>query len=573
MKKFLFGILSFVFLPVNVFANPVVGSPEDPMPTPTSTPTATPTPTTTTTQTGGTTTTTTIVVGNSCDKFRFDLLGMGDIDDYRDSQGGSSMIRDKLNNNAASTISLSNAAYNNFRKLDCVKKIYDSCNVGADYNEAQGFEKVYDECIMVGLGDMVSPGFCGAMNSTTKMCIKYDLRCSQSPINNPKCQNGSTTIIVDKDCKATSGKPTDVVADLCGDFNFWTAWSPISLVWSNDRDSEISLVSFPVNPNNLNKAYTWRASKNMPLLVYDIEHSGVIKSGEQLFGNWTWGGKKIASLNSNNIATSAWRDGYEALSQLDSNRNGKVEGIELEPLGLWFDNNQDGISQVGEVVSVKEAGVVTLYYQADRNQPSSKEIVASVGYEKNNNENIVKGKSIDWLADEGESKTELALLNHFNKIAFKQETYLENTNDSLMAKNGEMVVNPELLKKFTGVWSWRISGENKNFKDKVSFGSLVLTLSSESPNEITGHSIIEVPVVNKAGEKRKLISSMPVKGYLEETSSHEYVLKILIHEDNKVLAESSVAYNPERNHLEGKTKNLEDKTGMSLFYNWIAEKM
>jgi hypothetical protein len=95
-----------------------------------------------------------------------------------------------------------------------------------------------------------------------------------------------------------------------------------------------------------------------PLLVYDPTGTGQVQSAEQLFGNWTFGASHSfvnkVSLNKGSQAEDEylWANGYEALAVLDTNSDGEISGEERALLALWFDDNQDGISQKGEVQSL-----------------------------------------------------------------------------------------------------------------------------------------------------------------------------------------------------------------------------
>lgn len=95
----------------------------------------------------------------------------------------------------------------------------------------------------------------------------------------------------------------------------------------------------------------WPTSK-AGWLVWDPRHSGKIVSGRQLFGSvafWLF-----------------WKNGYEALAALDDNRDGKLEGAELDGLSIWQDLNGDGISQPGEVKPLSDWGIVSISVRAVR---------------------------------------------------------------------------------------------------------------------------------------------------------------------------------------------------------------
>lgn len=73
-----------------------------------------------------------------------------------------------------------------------------------------------------------------------------------------------------------------------------------------------------------------------PILVYSPGDAPEGKlSDKQLVGD-AMGGK-------------SWSDGYAALASLDMDKSGYVEGVEMVPLYLWFDRNQDAVCQPDEV--------------------------------------------------------------------------------------------------------------------------------------------------------------------------------------------------------------------------------
>jgi len=55
-----------------------------------------------------------------------------------------------------------------------------------------------------------------------------------------------------------------------------------------------------------------------------------------------------------------WDNGYEALSALDDNHDGKLQGAELQNLAIWQDLNRDGKSDKSEVRSLIDLGVTSL---------------------------------------------------------------------------------------------------------------------------------------------------------------------------------------------------------------------
>jgi hypothetical protein len=82
------------------------------------------------------------------------------------------------------------------------------------------------------------------------------------------------------------------------------------------------------------------------ILVWDPKHSGRVQSGLQLFGSVTW--------------WISWQNGYQPLATIDDNRDGWLEGKELDGLAVWRDRNTNGISEPGEVISAQSAGIVRI---------------------------------------------------------------------------------------------------------------------------------------------------------------------------------------------------------------------
>lgn len=87
------------------------------------------------------------------------------------------------------------------------------------------------------------------------------------------------------------------------------------------------------------------------LLVHDLNGNGRVDNGAELFGNET-------RLSSGSKAA----NGFEALRALDSNSDGRVDASDTAfgNLKVWVDSDYDGYSQVSELVSLQDAGVVSI---------------------------------------------------------------------------------------------------------------------------------------------------------------------------------------------------------------------
>ena len=131
-----------------------------------------------------------------------------------------------------------------------------------------------------------------------------------------------------------------------------TFMTPILVPLSEDTDfahlvDRHATAAFDFTGQGLIRRAGWPTPK-AAWLVWDPQHRGKVTSGFQLFGSATW------------VAT--WDSGYSPLGALDDNGDGRLTGPELEGLALWADADGDGISEPGEVVPVRQAGVVALRY-------------------------------------------------------------------------------------------------------------------------------------------------------------------------------------------------------------------
>ncbi|WUR14695.1 calcium-binding protein [[Empedobacter] haloabium] len=84
-------------------------------------------------------------------------------------------------------------------------------------------------------------------------------------------------------------------------------------------------------------------------LVMDRNGNGTIDSGRELFG--------VDTIKSNGQFAS---DGFDALRDLDANRDGKLDGSDsvFANLRIWRDLNQDGVTQAGELSTLGANGIV-----------------------------------------------------------------------------------------------------------------------------------------------------------------------------------------------------------------------
>jgi trimeric autotransporter adhesin len=87
------------------------------------------------------------------------------------------------------------------------------------------------------------------------------------------------------------------------------------------------------------------------LLARDLDGNGQIDSGAELFGNATQLASGQAAAN-----------GFQALAELDSNADGRIDNQDqaFNSLQVWVDGDADGVSDVGELRGLLDAGVVAI---------------------------------------------------------------------------------------------------------------------------------------------------------------------------------------------------------------------
>ncbi len=181
--------------------------------------------------------------------------------------------------------------------------------------------------------------------------------------------------------------------------------SPVSLLMTEEKIStDGPFVPFPLDLSRPGGWYSWKASEEAPLIVYDPHHRGDITSAAQLFGTWSFGGviepgaRQVSLHTASRELRKPWRSGFEALAVLDTNSDGSLRGAELEPLALWFDRDRDAKSRPGEVRPLSTSGVVALHYKPDYTDAQTGDIYARCGYIRVLDGQESCGVSVDWFS-------------------------------------------------------------------------------------------------------------------------------------------------------------------------------
>jgi hypothetical protein len=110
-------------------------------------------------------------------------------------------------------------------------------------------------------------------------------------------------------------------------------------------------VLFDLIPDGHPEPVSWtRAESDDAFLALDRNHNGLIDDSRELFGTTT------------NQPPNPDRNGFLALAVFDENGDGRIDSHDaiFAQLVLWFDRNHNGRSEPGELVSLAEAGVVSI---------------------------------------------------------------------------------------------------------------------------------------------------------------------------------------------------------------------
>lgn len=320
---------------------------------------------------------------------------------------------------------------------------------------------------------------------------------------------------LDRNCNPV-GTPSP--AQLCGEFAVhWTS-SPISLIWDDKASKSAVLLSqFGLEPGKTGSWYLWRASAAMPLLVYDPEHSGDVRSATQLFGNWTFGGNKTASLTMSGAAV-PWSNGYEALATLDEDGDLKLNKAELASLGLWFDRNQNGISEPGEVVDLRQAGVTALHVTPDHTDPVTGDVHAKLGYERFENGRTVTGASVDWFSAGYSSEAEAMLSLKAAAALAEPVSSTGEEKSSFSAAAASVGLNP-----LAGAWLW-----TANTSENVPDTQGVLTFKPLDSGKFSGHSYAELALNLPEGEAQKYLVWGSFSGEVQKGTSEDFAFTFTV---------------------------------------------
>ena len=394
------------------------------------------------------------------------------------------------------------------------------------------------------------------------------------------CDDGY--VVFDGNCKPVEVDTKRCGADgrkcICASNSLAWLSSPISLIWKEGTniEAERSFVQFPLSKNGKDW-YVWKASGDTPLIVYDPDHTGRISSAEQLFGEWTFGGKNQASLLSilkgddkENSAT-PWRDGFEALASLDRNYDGKISDAELEPLGLWFDENRDGISQDGEVRPIKNEGVKVLYFSGSYQDKITKSVIVPRGFEREIGTTIYTGEAVDWYGEGASSQYELISKYIYQKLLDKNVPVV-NANDLAESNEDSSTAAINGQSDYTGSWFWKTKDNQPTSWEKVDG---ILFLEETEDGKVSGKSYVESQLESKELESPQgTLMFMPIEGSLVKGEDGERRLDFTT-EFSGASVKTTARLSEDKSTLLGKTEYVDNAGGESkiVSYSWEARRV
>ena len=151
----------------------------------------------------------------------------------------------------------------------------------------------------------------------------------------------------------------------------------------------------------------WVDGKQAGFLAIDLNQNGTVDDGSELFGE--------ASLMPNGTRA---KNGYAALAQYDTNKDKHIDAKDkvFSKLFVWFDHNQDGVSQKDEMKSLAEVKVSKISLKFEELQADS----------QFNNGNLIKYKATFWgpekCGSEGCSSYDIFFGHSTKVVAEKKST-------------------------------------------------------------------------------------------------------------------------------------------------------
>ena len=134
-------------------------------------------------------------------------------------------------------------------------------------------------------------------------------------------------------------------------------YDPLVIDLNNDGIKGTNLdykINFDLDNNGFKEATSW-IDNNDAFIAIDKNNNGTIDNGSELFGNKSISNNAYAYTNPNA------KNGFEALSEFDSNNDGIIDEKDKEftNLLLWQDKNYNGISKTDELIKLSDKAEFT----------------------------------------------------------------------------------------------------------------------------------------------------------------------------------------------------------------------
>lgn len=391
------------------------------------------------------------------------------------------------------------------------------------------------------------------------------------------CYNREATFYLDKNCKSFESIPPGLETCPAGTFH-WRS-SPISLEWNggSNVDSTLNVVEFELDPSDDKRFYIWKASAETPLLVYDPKHTNKVLSAEQLFGEWTFGGRPLVkTAAAGGAKRSGWSNGYEALATLDRNGDRKLSGSELKNLALWFDKNRDGVSQPGEVIAAQKAGLTELQVDGLKKDSATGDLFVLNGFTRNIEGKSVGGRSVDWYGEGSNDRMEL-INKYATRGVFAPAKPAADAATSAAVNRGaesDPLSAPldsatALHKRLDGGWKYRSTSSDS--VGKATTG--ILSFKTLSANRFVGHSILETFVRDNRLGLKSVVKVLPLEGRIVSAEGDSVQISFSVLAEDGMRIESSAVISAD-GILTGKSTahvKLGDRIS-KLPYEWTADR-
>jgi hypothetical protein len=467
-------------------------------------------------------------------------------------------------------------------QINATCKKYLSANIILDASPTGQFKKNYDDCFVAQLANIAFPDWenrygypshkigTHTNGSRCTALTKTDLYyCPPTKVYNnvngcKACAEGK--FFFNKDCKVVA--PNTSMAVCGGIKTDYQASSPISLLWEPETDieAESAVVSFPLELGASDHWFQWKASEKAPLLVYDPQHTNTVHSATQLFGHWTFGGQRVAGLTP--TGQTRWQNGFEPLATLDHDGDSFLTGAELEPLALWFDENRNGVSEAGEVRTLKSAGVTKLATSYDVTDRATGALRSTHGFERVVADKKITGQSIDWFGHSARDPFELLARTAKGRTVQGDQdgkaAAPAQPRDNAVAEHRAAHAQGSL----SGIWAFTIHEQAS--PPGIPSGYLVLSDSSER-DVVTGYSIVTrgFKVIGTPGPSG--VSSMySLEGHKRRSSLEGGITFSFLLEHEGAPLHSEVQIDSTLTTMRGRSTVTVD--GAELSYTWTAKR-